>query len=79
MFWSIMAVLFVVPLVALYFVVIRSVDRYMPEPWWLLFLCLAWGAVGAVVPSVVGGLLGRSSVLVVFFFAPPHTVWFLPF
>ena len=57
-----MAVLFVVPLVALYFVVIRSVDRYMPEPWWLLFLCLAWGAVGAVVPSVVGGLLGQEAL-----------------
>lgn len=62
MFWSILAVLFVVPLVALYFVVIRSVDRYMPEPWWLLFLCLAWGAVGAVVPSVVGGLLGQEAL-----------------
>ncbi len=45
-----LAILFVVPLVALYFVVIRSVDRYMPEPWWLLFLCLVWGAVGAVIP-----------------------------
>ena len=62
MFWSIMAILFVVPLVALYFVVIRSVDRYMPEPWWLLFLCLVWGAVGAVIPSMVGGLLGQEAL-----------------
>jgi len=62
MFWSIMAILFVLPLVALYFVVIRSVDRYMPEPWWLLFLCLVWGAVGAVIPSVVGGLLGQEAL-----------------
>jgi len=57
-----LAILFVVPLVALYFVVIRSVDRYMPEPWWLLFLCLAWGAVGAVIPSVFGGLLGQEAL-----------------
>ena len=57
-----MAILFVVPLVALYFVVIRSVDRYMPEPWWLLFLCLIWGAVGAVIPSLAGGLLGQEAL-----------------
>ena len=62
MFWLILAILFVVPLVALYFVVIRSVDRYMPEPWWLLFLCLVWGSVGAVIPSVVGGLLGQEAL-----------------
>ena len=60
MIWILLAVLFVVPLVVVYFIIIRSVDRYAPEPWWLLFLCLAWGAVGAVVPSVGGGLIGQE-------------------
>ena len=60
MIWILLAVLFVVPLVVVYFIIIRSVDRYAPEPWWLLFLCLVWGAVGAAVPSVVGGLIGQE-------------------
>ena len=66
MFWPILAILFVVPLVALYFVVIRSVDRYAPEPWWLLYLCLVWGAVGAVIPSVAGGVLGQEALATTF-------------
>ena len=62
MIWIPLAVLFVVPLVVFYFIIIRSVDRYAPEPWWLLFLCLIWGSVGAVVPSVVGGVLGQEAL-----------------
>ena len=62
MIWIPLAVLFVVPLVVFYFIIIRSVDRYAPEPWWLLFLCLSWGAVGAVVPAVVGGFLGQEAL-----------------
>ncbi len=64
MIWIPLAILFVVPLIVVYFIIVRSVDRYAPEPWWLLFLCLVWGAVGAVVPSVVGGLLGQEALSV---------------
>ena len=62
MIWIPLAILFVVPLVVVYFIIIRSVDRYAPEPWWLLFLCLVWGAVGAVIPSIVGGSLGQEAL-----------------
>ena len=52
MLWVLLAILFVVPLVLFYLLAIRSVDRFAPAPWWLLFLCLMWGSVGAVVPSL---------------------------
>ncbi|SVE06698.1 uncharacterized protein METZ01_LOCUS459552, partial [marine metagenome] len=62
MIWILLAILFVVPLVVVYFIIIRSVDRYAPAPLWHLYLCLVWGAVGAVIPSVVGGLLGQEAL-----------------
>jgi RsiW-degrading membrane proteinase PrsW (M82 family) len=48
----------VTPCVALYVLVIKGVDRYEPEPWWLLGTMFAWGALGATVLGIVGGLAG---------------------
>ena len=62
MLWVLLAILFVVPLVLFYLLAIRSVDRFAPAPWWLLFLCLMWGAVGAVVPSVAAGMFGQEAL-----------------
>ncbi len=62
MIWIVPAIVLVVPLVAVYFLLIRSMDRYHPAPWWKLALCLAWGAVGAVGISVVGDLLGQGAI-----------------
>ena len=62
MIWIVPAVVLVVPLVAVYFLLIRSMDRYHPAPWWMLGLCLVWGAVGAVGLSVVGELLGQGAI-----------------
>jgi len=62
MIWIVPAIVLVVPLVAVYFLLIRSMDRYHPAPWWVLALCLAWGAVGAVGISVVGDLLGQGAI-----------------
>ena len=62
MHWVLLAILLVVPSVLIYLLVIRSADRYAPAPWWLLFLCLMWGSVGAVVPSVAGGMLGQEAL-----------------
>ena len=59
MIWVPLAILFVIPAVMIYFIIIRSVDRYAPEPLWLLFLCLVWGSVGAVIISLVGDGLGQ--------------------
>ena len=62
MLWVLLAILFVVPLVLFYLLAIRSVDRFAPAPWWLLFLCLMWGSVGAVVPSVAAGMFGQEAL-----------------
>lgn len=62
MIWIVPTIVLVVPLVAVYFLLIRSMDRYHPAPWWVLVLCLVWGAVGAVGLSVVGDLLGQGAI-----------------
>lgn len=43
------ALVVVTPLVLVYALVVRWVDRFEPEPWWILALCFGWGAVGATV------------------------------
>jgi RsiW-degrading membrane proteinase PrsW (M82 family) len=51
-----LALLVISPLVALYVWIVRSVDRFEPEPWWALALCFLWGALGAT----LGGGLSTS-------------------
>lgn len=36
--------IFVTPLVVTYLLFIRWVDRFEPEPWWMIFLAFVWGA-----------------------------------
>lgn len=36
-----------VPMLAVYLWVPRIIDRFDPEPWWALLLCLSWGAIAA--------------------------------
>ncbi len=61
-----LGLLVVFPCVLVYFLFIRAVDRYEPEPLWLLVLLFGWGAVGASLTSVAGGLLGRGALMVAF-------------
>lgn len=48
-----LGILFVTPLVLVYFAFIRWCDRFEPEPLWLLGLAFAWGAVFA---TFLGGM-----------------------
>lgn len=57
-----LGLLFVTPLVIFYFLFIRWVDRFEPEPWWLLFAALIWGALfatlgGGITSGVVGNVI----------------------
>ena len=59
MVWIPLALLLVVPLVVVYFIIIRAMDRYSPAPWWQLIVCILWGAVGAALLSVGLDLAGQ--------------------
>lgn len=48
-----LGVLFVTPFVLAYVFFIRWVDRFEPEPWWLIGLAFAWGA---VIATTAGGM-----------------------
>lgn len=48
----VLGILFVTPFVLAYLFFIRWVDRFEPEPWWLIILAFLWGA---VIATTAGG------------------------
>src|SRR5258706_15254873 len=46
--------------VFLYGLAIKGVDRYEPEPIWLLIICFFWGALGATFFSLIFNTIGGS-------------------
>lgn len=64
-----LGLIFVTPLVVFYALVIRWVDRFEPEPWWLLICAFLWGALfatfgggmsSAIVEGIAAGVTGAS-------------------
>ena len=56
---ALLAALFgIVPVVLIYLAVIKAVDRYEPEPWWLLLVCFLWGVFGATLFALIGNGIG---------------------
>jgi RsiW-degrading membrane proteinase PrsW (M82 family) len=51
----------ITPLVLAYLVVIKTADRYEPEPWWLIGLMFLWGAFGATALALVGNIAGLAA------------------
>ena len=49
-------------MVFIYFLIIKGVDRYEPEPWWLLTMAFFWGAVGATFFAIIGNEIGMGAV-----------------
>lgn len=45
-----------------YGLAIKGVDRYEPEPVWLLIMCFFWGALGATFGSLIFNTIGGSVV-----------------
>jgi RsiW-degrading membrane proteinase PrsW (M82 family) len=63
MFGAFLLALFLVSVcVFFYFLLIKGVDRYEPEPWWLLTVCFFWGALGATLFSIIVGSVGSFFV-----------------
>jgi protease PrsW len=57
-----LAVFMVSCCVFLYGMIIKGVDRYEPEPWWLLVMCFFWGALGATFISLILNTIGGSVI-----------------
>lgn len=59
---TVLGLIFISPLVFFYFLAIKGVDRYEPEPLWLLAAMFLWGALGASAIAIVGDQVGMSAV-----------------
>ncbi len=57
-----MAVFLVSICVFVYGLLIKGVDRYEPEPLWLLTVCFFWGALGATFFSLIFNTLGGAVI-----------------
>jgi len=57
-----LAIFLVSVCVFVYGLAIKGVDRYEPEPWWLLVVCFFWGALGATFGSLIFNTIGGSVV-----------------
>ena len=49
--------------VFIYGLAIKGVDRYEPEPWWLLVICFFWGALGATFGSLIFNTIGGTVMM----------------
>ncbi len=58
LFLLIFAIFLVGICVFIYGLLIKGVDRYEPEPWWLLIICFFWGALGATFFSLIFNTIG---------------------
>ena len=57
-----LALLFIAPVVFFYFLIIKGVDRYEPEPLWLLIGMFLWGAVVATATAIIGNTIGAATI-----------------
>ena len=58
----VLGILFVSPCVFFYFLVIKGVDRFEPEPWWLLIAMFFWGALVATTAAIIVSILGENAM-----------------
>jgi len=62
LFAVVFSVVLIAPVVLVYLLIIKGVDRYEPEPWWLLGLCFFWGVFGATSFAILGNAVGQAFV-----------------
>ncbi len=55
-----LAFLVIAPTVFVYFLIIKGMDRYEPEPFWLLSVAFFWGAVVATLVALVMNQVGEG-------------------
>ncbi len=57
-----LAFLVIAPTVFVYFLIIKGMDRYEPEPFWLLSMAFFWGAIVATLMAVVLNQVGEGVI-----------------
>lgn len=62
----ILGVMFVTPLVLTYLFFIRWVDRFEPEPWWLILVAFAWGAIFATLGGGITSSIAQTITSAIF-------------
>jgi len=62
----ILGVVFVTPFVLTYLFFIRWADRFEPEPWWLIFVAFAWGAIFATLGGGITSSIAQRVTTTVF-------------
>lgn len=55
-----LAFLVIAPTVFVYFLIIKGMDRYEPEPLWLLSVVFLWGAVVATLMAIIMNGVGEE-------------------
>ncbi len=61
----VLGVIFVSPFVISYALFIRWIDRFEPEPWWLLICAFLWGALFATVGGGLSSAVGEGVAMAV--------------
>jgi RsiW-degrading membrane proteinase PrsW (M82 family) len=61
----VLGVLFVSPFVITYALIIRWIDRFEPEPWWLLIIAFVWGALFATLGGGLSSAVGEGVAVAV--------------
>lgn len=59
------ALAIVTPVVLVYLLAVKGVDRFEPEPLWLLGLCFLWGVFGATFFAIMGNSIGLGVIQIV--------------
>jgi RsiW-degrading membrane proteinase PrsW (M82 family) len=62
LFGVLVALVFILPVVALYLLAIKGMDRFEPEPWWLLGAMFLWGALGSTLAALLFNELGQEII-----------------
>jgi RsiW-degrading membrane proteinase PrsW (M82 family) len=57
-----LGLLFVTPCVVVYGLFIKGIDRYEPEPWWMLGVLFLWGSLVSTIAAGIVSVVGQAAL-----------------
>jgi protease PrsW len=57
-----LALVIIAPTLFIYFLAVKAMDRYEPEPWWLLTVMFLYGALGSTLFAIIGNEIGQAGI-----------------